>query len=118
MIQVDKGAVIARLNAEGKRARANARWQVAVGFAAPYSVYVHENLKMPHRVGQAKFLEQTIREEAGAIVQIQAKALRSGASPRQALALGGNHLLSKTKPRVPVRTGFLRDSGFVEVKKG
>lgn len=34
-----------------------------VGFggpAAPYAVYVHENLKARHRVGEAKFLEKAM----------------------------------------------------------
>jgi hypothetical protein len=32
------------------------------GPAAPYAVYVHENLEAYHKVGQAKFLESTILE--------------------------------------------------------
>lgn len=32
------------------------------GVAAPYAVYVHENLEAFHPVGQAKFLESTILE--------------------------------------------------------
>lgn len=34
------------------------------GVAAPYAVYVHENLYATHHVGQAKFLESTILENA------------------------------------------------------
>jgi len=36
----------------------------AGGAPAPYGVYVHENLEANHKVGQAKFLESTIRESA------------------------------------------------------
>lgn len=32
------------------------------GSAAPYALYVHENLDADHPVGQAKFLESTINE--------------------------------------------------------
>ncbi len=39
------------------------------GSAAPYAVYVHEDLHKHHPVGQAKFLEQTLREEAMFLAQ-------------------------------------------------
>lgn len=32
------------------------------GVAAPYALYVHENLEAHHNVGQAKFLESTLAE--------------------------------------------------------
>lgn len=35
---------------------------VVGGVAAPYAVYVHENLEALHDVGQAKFLESTLLE--------------------------------------------------------
>lgn len=35
---------------------------VAGGPAAPYALYVHENLEAEHKVGQAKFLESVILE--------------------------------------------------------
>lgn len=34
------------------------------GPAAPYAVFVHEDLEARHTVGQAKFLESTLRENA------------------------------------------------------
>lgn len=34
------------------------------GVAAPYAIYVHENLDAHHDVGQAKFLESTLTESA------------------------------------------------------
>lgn len=34
------------------------------GPSAPYAIYVHENLKVNHRRGQAKFLEIAIEESA------------------------------------------------------
>lgn len=34
------------------------------GSAAPYAIYVHENLEVDHPNGQAKFLESTINESA------------------------------------------------------
>lgn len=32
------------------------------GNAAPYAIYVHENLEAYHKIGQAKFLESTLLE--------------------------------------------------------
>lgn len=34
------------------------------GPAAPYAVYVHEDLEADHKVGQAKFLESTLKESS------------------------------------------------------
>jgi len=42
-------------------------WEVTIsvgGPAAPYAVYVHEDMEAFHHVGQAKFLESTIKESA------------------------------------------------------
>lgn len=43
---------------------------VELGFggpAAPYAVYVHENLDARHTVGQAKFLEEPLMQDVGEI---------------------------------------------------
>lgn len=40
---------------------------IEIGFggpAAPYALYVHENLSAHHKVGQAKFLESVLMESA------------------------------------------------------
>jgi hypothetical protein len=37
---------------------------VVGGEGAPYAFYVHEDLEAFHRVGQAKFIEQPLRESA------------------------------------------------------
>jgi hypothetical protein len=37
--------------------------EVRVGYTAGYALYVHENLKAHHPVGQAKFLEQPARQK-------------------------------------------------------
>ena len=49
---------------------------IAVGGpAAPYAVYVHENLEADHKVGQAKFLESTLKESAPYIAQRVARRI-------------------------------------------
>jgi hypothetical protein len=87
-----------------------------VGYKAKYSVFVHENLEMPHTNGQAKFLEQPARmyrSEIGGIVKAN---LMNKESLETALRRGAEFLLEMSRQLVPVRTGFLRDSGYVEVK--
>jgi hypothetical protein len=37
---------------------------VIVGFEEEYAIYVHENLEANHDVGQAKFLEQPLKENS------------------------------------------------------
>jgi len=54
---------------------------VRVGYGADYAIYVHENLKARHPVGEAKFLERALVDNAGEIRRI----IRSGVAD----ALGG-----------------------------
>ena len=43
------------------------------GMIAPYAVYVHEIMTNHHPVGQAKFLERAVTEDAKALAQEAAK---------------------------------------------
>lgn len=57
------------LRASGKvtTTRAGLRITAELGFggpSAPYAVYVHEDMDAHHPVGEAKFLESTIKESA------------------------------------------------------
>lgn len=65
---IDTGAlrasVFIRVNGKGFEAVA------IVGYDIFYAVYVHENLENFHPVGQAKYLEQPIREFRDIIVKI------------------------------------------------
>lgn len=45
-----------------KEANASGFELVYGGPAAPYALYVHENLKARHRVGEAKFLEKAMAQ--------------------------------------------------------
>ena len=55
---------------------------VTLAFGGPaigYAVYVHENLEAFHKVGQAKFLESTIRESAPYLAaRVAARVKRGG----------------------------------------
>jgi predicted GTPase len=48
------------------------------GPAAPYAVYVHENLEAFHKNGQAKFLESVILESAPHLANRIAERVRKG----------------------------------------
>lgn len=50
---------------------------VCGGPAAPYAVHVHENLEADHPVGEAKWLERTIRESAPFMAERIGKRVRA-----------------------------------------
>ena len=56
------------------------------GAAAPYAVYVHEDLEANHTTGQAKFLESTLKESAPHILNRVARRIEL----RKKVDLGGS----------------------------
>lgn len=91
---------------------------LVVGYSAPYALRVHEDLAMRHpRGGQAKFLEQPMREYSVQIAQVVRDEVAKGSELPRALEEGGLFLLEKSIPLVPVDTGFLRDSWYVRIDK-
>jgi bacteriophage HK97-gp10 putative tail-component len=50
--------------------RKSGELEVEVGYSAAYAVFVHEDLEAHHKVGQAKFLEQAVHENAGKVLDI------------------------------------------------
>ena len=93
-------------------AREAADASVAVGFAADYAIYVHENLQAHHPVGQAKFLESAAREGEAQLRSIVESGLKRGLTLKQALLLAGLWLQGEAQRRVPVDTGNLRASAY------
>ena len=63
---VDKGTLRGTVTLLGPFWKGNVVYVliVAGGPAAPYAIYVHENLEAIHKVGQAKFIESVILESA------------------------------------------------------
>lgn len=90
---------------------------VSVGYTQHYAIYVHENMEVTHKVGQAKYLEQPARELAQQISQTVIQAHRRGATFQQALVIGGLFLQRESQKLVPVDTGALKNSAFTEVDK-
>jgi len=108
-----KANVMVAIN--GRSLKGKKKLTVNVGYKADYAVHVHEDLEMPHKTGQAKFLEQPIRQMQGQMRRTLTTALRNHEGLETALKRAGNQLLKESKKLVPVDTGYLRDSGFVEV---
>lgn len=46
------------------------------GPAASYAIYVHEILRYRHPIGQAKFLERAVTEDADAFIKAASKGLK------------------------------------------
>lgn len=105
---------IKRIKEQAKR---NAKLTFAVTYTAPYATRVHEDLEMPHTNGQAKYLEQPLRENTSKMSAMVKDLMSKGKTLNQALRLVGEWLLEESKKLVPVDTGRLRDSGRVDVKR-
>lgn len=92
--------------------------RVVVGYTADYAVTVHEDTQAVHPNGQAKFLEAPEREGRAEAARRVKEDLKAGATLSEALLTAGQDLLARSQPLAPVHTGFLRDSGFVELTEG
>jgi hypothetical protein len=98
------------------RARQDASKRVAVGYAAPYSVFVHEDLTAVHADGtQAKYLESPLRAMHQELAGIVAAEMKNGATLVEAERKAAERLLTVSQTLVPVDTGNLKNSGFIEV---
>lgn len=90
-----------------------------VVYTAPHARRIHEDLEMPHTNGQAKFLEQPLRQNARLMSKMVKDLVRKQKKTlREALLIVGQWLLEESKKLVPVDTGELRDSGRVVIKRG
>lgn len=83
----------------------------------PYAIYVH-NLEAKHdSPTQAKFLEEapySVEE----LAEIVSQSLKNGETLLDGLEKAGQLVLERSQPLVPVDTGHLRESGFVERESG
>lgn len=110
---------------------------LAVGFAAPYHVYVHENLQYAHGAAynakyadriqrgldhkrrpqeQAKYLEQPAREMRGQLAALIRNSMKNGGELKEVLMMAGYALMRAAQHLVPIDTGELSNSGFVRLK--
>lgn len=115
--------------------RAKSRYQrfpnFRIGFEAPYAIFVHENMQqkwkgLPRRppkkgvywgpAGEPKYLSRTMQRmrSSGEISRMIQKGLKDGRSLREATLHACLAVLREAQLRVPVDTGLLQKSGFVE----
>lgn len=106
------------LTARKLTARRDSNLRLEIGFAAEYAIYVHEDLTAFHTVGQAKYLEQPLRQNRPVYAKIVRDEMKRGRSLRQAMRSAGLALIRDAKELVPVDTGFLKGSWFVRVVSG
>jgi len=91
----------------------------AVEYRTPYARRVHEDLEMRHpRGGQAKYLEQVIRENAKFMTDMVKDLVADGMGLEKAVMTVGLWMLEESQKLVPVDTGALRDSGRVRKIRG
>lgn len=88
-----------------------------VGYKAPYSVYVHEDLHARHSTGQAKFLEQPARKLARFLHVRIFEHLKQGLTLSQALYTIGLKLQMESQDLVPIDTGRLHGSVFTRLER-
>lgn len=89
--------------------------EASVGFSAPYAIYVHENLEANHpNGGEAKFLENAIKDNADSLGDLIAYHIKRRKTLRYAVYRAAVRVLQEAKKRVPVDTGFLKKSGYVQ----
>jgi len=112
MVQMVKMSGVRRVKqALRKRVKRGNDAGVIVGyFGVDYAVYVHENLKARHTVGQAKFLEQPAREMASELGKIVRKVVAGGGTMLEGLMLAGLALQRASQELVPVDLGHLKGS--------
>jgi hypothetical protein len=77
--------------------------------------FVHEDLKRTYRVGGPKYLENAIRTNQAVISSMAYSLLAAGKPIDDTLTDIGNYILAEAQSLCPVRTGFLRASGYVRV---
>lgn len=91
------------------------RYRINVGYSAPYAMAVHEDLTVPHKNGKAKFLEGPARRLAPEMDRVIFETLKRKKGLKEALTNAGNVLLAASLKEVPVDTGRLRDSHYLEI---
>jgi orotate phosphoribosyltransferase-like protein len=113
------GAVLAQLKARERKAAADNVVGV-IGYTMPYAVYVHERLDVFHATGKsAKFLEMPLRELTNdgtlqaKMRQVYAQTKSMEKAVYAALLIG----FRESQKLVPVDTGALKASGFIQVER-
>jgi hypothetical protein len=111
--------LMAKLTAINKKTAKDYSKYVQIIYEAPYAVYVHEDLEMPHAPPtQAKYLETAMKQQSksGEMSRVITRHLKKGDTIGEAMKQSALKILEKSNELVPVDTGFLKESGKVVVK--
>lgn len=89
--------------------KAEDRVEIHVGFTQRYAFEVHERTDIPHKVGQAKFLETASRTSYG---KVQQEIRKSGQDVAAGLVRGALLIQREAQKLTPVDTGALKASAY------
>lgn len=85
---------------------------VITGYTANYGIFVHENLQANHTNGQAKFLEEPVRQNQRRYADKIRKTFAASGNMELSLMAGGLLIQRDSQKLVPVLTGNLKASAF------
>jgi hypothetical protein len=109
-------AVVAQLQSRMRQAVKDFAATAAVGYSAPYALFVHEDMEKKHAEGQAKFLTQPAKAHARELGLMVRMDLQAGKPLGQALLRMARQLMDYSVKLVPVATGALKASAFVRLE--
>lgn len=109
--------VLGQSRADARSTDPNDNVSVVVGFTASYAIYVHENLEAYHKVGQAKYLEQPVRERQAEIGMMARNNVQSGKTLAQALLIAGLFIQREAQLLCPVDMGLLKNSAYTLLER-
>lgn len=106
---------------QGELNKSGKIFNINVGYSAPHAIFVHEDLTANHpNGGQAKYLEAASRNPSTIekMRSVLRDKLRNKKGLRQAVIAAGQVLLEESQKLVPIDTGELRNSGFLDIGEG
>lgn len=111
--------LVDKLKTRSAKAIKDTNVDVVIGYTQAYAIYVHENMKAKHPVGEAKFLEKPYRQlqNDGTLGEIMLKAIRAGRTFAESLMLAGLRVQRESQLLVPVDTGALKGSAFTRLER-
>lgn len=114
LVPVDTGRLRSTAYVDAPQHSITSGWGIKLGYATDYAVPVHERTEIPHRVGQAKYLEAAIDEYrpgmperiAAWVTQLE----RQGAGFGMGATRGGDAITSGGAARMAARRARSRRS--------
>jgi hypothetical protein len=92
--------------------------KLVLGYRAPHATVVHERLGVYHAPPtRAKYLEEPARRLIPEVARTVTDVISRGGTVEDALLAGGNLVMDESQKIVPVNTGELKASKFVEVER-